>query len=1075
MLRWLACLGCLVGARVAWAESLPPQVADGFVVEKVADTPLVDHPMMGCFDDRGRLFVCESAGTNRPASELVADPQDQIRILEDTDGDGKFDKSTVFADRLVFPQGCLWYRGALYTCSSPYLWKLEDTDGDDVCDRRTVLVKSFGFSGNAADIHGPFLGPDGRLYWCDGRHGHEIRDLGDGQFGGEDNVVDIPPQPEPGLPNPEGSLLTRGKAARIFSCRPDGSDVQVLCGGGMDNPVEVDLLSSGECLGTVNLFYGSPRGDCLVHWIDGGVYPRYDQQDSVAEFKSTGELLTEVHNYGHVAVSGMTRYRSGPLFPGAAPPVPDADRAEFLVTQFNTHKLVHTVIQRDGATFRHVATNDLFVSPDPDCHPTDVLEDADGSLLVIDTGGWFRIGCPTSQIAKPQITGAIYRIRRADTPHIPRSELVRRLPASDKDASTDGLIAALREAPPPLREFVVDLAAQQAARDPHEVIHRFSELFQSTDPSQQELRLAALWLLGRISDPAATQALLAIVRDEGDETARLVGIRLLSAAPLAEADRQALLGVLDVLVRTGSPAARREAVLALARLRPEDAGPAAQSVIESLRGLQPDRMLEHASTFALISLAEADATAAALADPNPQIRRAALVALDQMEGGNLRREQVVPLLDTDDAPLQKAALDVIARHEGWAAEAFALVRQWVADPQPDQQRQAILRGFLSARAAEQDVQALVADSLADPALPRHARLTLLEVMGRAAVDDWPATWAAALESVLDQPDEELRLQALRVVASRRLGTFDARLQGLAAAPALSPRVRCEAFAALAPRITGEVDPDLFRFLSAQLSDPDTPVIDKLRIATGLAEAPLSGDQLCELAELLESAGPAVVPALVAVYEGRRSEQAGLALVTRLRGFGGELSLSAGDLRRVLASYPPIVQASAAPLLVLLEGEAVRQSARLDELTRAMAEGNAERGRALFFGKQAACATCHRVHGDGSQVGPDLSRIAAIRQPRDLLESILYPSASFARGYESYIVLLDDGRVVSGVIARETATDLVVRTSDLSEIRITRSRIDDMRPSPTSIMPQGLEGRMSRDDLRDLLAYLSSLR
>src|SRR5690606_17618764 len=145
--------------------------------------------------------------------------------------------------KLTFPQGVLCYEGAVYTCAPPYVWKLEDTDGDGVCDQRSVLVKSFGFTGNAADIHGPFLGPDGRFYWCDGRHGHEFMDE-------------------------SGQLLSKGKAARIFSCRPDGSDVREFCGGGMDNPVEVDWLPGEEMVGTVNLFYGRPRGDVLVHWVE---------------------------------------------------------------------------------------------------------------------------------------------------------------------------------------------------------------------------------------------------------------------------------------------------------------------------------------------------------------------------------------------------------------------------------------------------------------------------------------------------------------------------------------------------------------------------------------------------------------------------------------------------------------------------------------------------------------------------------------------------------------------------------------------------------------------------------------
>ncbi|MFG0335090.1 MAG: PVC-type heme-binding CxxCH protein, partial [Maioricimonas sp. JB049] len=375
--------------RAAEKHQPLPAVPDGFTVQRVAGYPLVKHPTMACFDDQGRLYVCESAGTNRRAQQLIDEPLDEIRVLEDTDGDGIFDKAWTFADRLTFPQGCLWYRGAVYTCSPPNVWKLEDTNGDGVCDKRTILISSFGFNGNAASIHGPFAGPDGRLYWCDGRHGHEFFDE-------------------------EGNVVSKGKAARVFSCLPDGSDIQVLAGGGMDNPVEVDFLETGEVIGTCNLFYGRPRGDTLVHWTEGGVYPRFDQQDCVAEFLSTGDLLPPVYNYGHVAVSGMCRYRSRQFG--------DDYRDNVFVTEFNTHKVVRSVIERDGASFAHKETTDFVVWDDPDVHPTDVLEDADGSLLVIDTGGWFRIGCPTSQIAKPEIAGAIYRIRRdgahdIDDPH----------------------------------------------------------------------------------------------------------------------------------------------------------------------------------------------------------------------------------------------------------------------------------------------------------------------------------------------------------------------------------------------------------------------------------------------------------------------------------------------------------------------------------------------------------------------------------------------------------------------------------------------------------------------------------
>src|SRR5688572_11612578 len=166
-LSWLllsALLGVLSPATRADAEGPTSpidssanglRVPDGFLVERVAAWPLVEHPMMAGFDERGRLFIAESAGFNLKADQLLKDLPNRVRLLEDTDGDGRFDKSTIFADRMTMPQGALWHRGALYTGSPPSLWRLEDTDGDGVADRRQELATGFQFTGNAADIHGP--------------------------------------------------------------------------------------------------------------------------------------------------------------------------------------------------------------------------------------------------------------------------------------------------------------------------------------------------------------------------------------------------------------------------------------------------------------------------------------------------------------------------------------------------------------------------------------------------------------------------------------------------------------------------------------------------------------------------------------------------------------------------------------------------------------------------------------------------------------------------------------------------------------------------------------------------------
>src|SRR5262245_12364862 len=171
------CVLCALCGALARANDKPPRfhLPPGFVIEQVAGPPLVEHPMFACFDERGRLFIAASAGKNLKADELIKQKPNFIRVLEPADESGKFTKGHVFADKMTFPMGVCWYDGALYTCSSGALWKLEDTKNKGVADKRTELVKKFGFTGNAADVHGPYLSPDGRLYWCEGRHGHEIK------------------------------------------------------------------------------------------------------------------------------------------------------------------------------------------------------------------------------------------------------------------------------------------------------------------------------------------------------------------------------------------------------------------------------------------------------------------------------------------------------------------------------------------------------------------------------------------------------------------------------------------------------------------------------------------------------------------------------------------------------------------------------------------------------------------------------------------------------------------------------------------------------------------------------------
>lgn len=1081
-----------LAAAVAWggilsavieADDRLPRVPEGYTVELVAGPEQVRHPMMGCFDDRGRLYVCESAGTNRKAGELLDDPQDSIKVLEDTDGDGVYDKSWTFADKLVFPQGCLWYRGAVYTCSSPYLWKLEDTDGDGVCDKRTVLVKSFGFSGNAADIHGPFLSPDGRLYWCDGRHGHEIRDLGDGDLGGEDLARTIPPHPEPGLPNPEGKLLTKGKAARVFSCLPDGSDLRVFAGGGMDNPVEVDFWETGEVIGTVNLFYGRPRGDVLVHWIDGGVYPRDDQQDSIDEFPWTGGLLPPVTNYGHIAISGACRYRSAEFrsefgAKGDGEQTFVGERGLFFVSEFNTHKVVRTLLERDGATFKAVETTDFLVSDNPDFHPTDVLEDADGSLLVIDTGGWFRIGCPTSQVAKPEISGGIYRIRKK-AGHTTKDPWGREI--AMQEGRPEDLAQWLGDPRPAVRERAIEETTRLlngAAASETSLEEAIAHLQDHLPVLPKEARVSVLWAIARTGDTHWTPVIETLLNDR-HPTIRIVALRVLQSLT-SSTGADSLSPILESqLVDTfagSSPAAAREAAAWLASTRPSGAPAQSPGLTKSLLqlaatpGLQPH--LQHALIHALQHSGTVAELRASLSDSSPAVQRAALIALSQREDGGLQRDDVVALLATTDSGLLDAAFFVISRRQGWAAETTTLLRDWLKSPLTDS-RSAIIRRFIAAQSADPAIQKFVAEELAAHAGSPSVTLTLLEALGAARIDTWPDVWTTPVRTLLESDSEQVAMQSIRLTSARRLSLFDDTLRRLAADTSRPDALRVEALSAVVSRMDS-LDDKTSAFLHQQLETGETS-LDQLRVASALASAPLNDSQLMQLAAVLPRLPGAALGAALPAFQRSESAVVGAALVKHLASMDDLPNVTPAVLREVLSKFPSDVRQSAAVLLDRLAARDAADAERITALLPLAEGGNADRGRYVFFGKTAACGGCHRVGKEGAQIGPDLSTISRIRQPRDLLESILLPSASFARGYEPYVVITSDGLQHAGILAQETSDTITLRSADLSEVRIPRSDIELLKESATSIMPQGLEAKLNEQELRDLLAYLQSLK
>jgi putative membrane-bound dehydrogenase-like protein len=153
------------------------RVPDGFEVELAADPSLVGRPIAVARDEKGRMYVTDSGGmTERAEKQLEAKPH-SIRRLEDIDGDGIYDRSTLFADKLMFPEGCLWHDGSLYVAAPPEIWKFTDADDDGHAEKREVWFDGTTLTGCGNDLHGPYLGHDGRIYWCKGAFAEQKHDV----------------------------------------------------------------------------------------------------------------------------------------------------------------------------------------------------------------------------------------------------------------------------------------------------------------------------------------------------------------------------------------------------------------------------------------------------------------------------------------------------------------------------------------------------------------------------------------------------------------------------------------------------------------------------------------------------------------------------------------------------------------------------------------------------------------------------------------------------------------------------------------------------------------------------------
>ncbi|HEV3298260.1 MAG TPA: PVC-type heme-binding CxxCH protein [Planctomycetaceae bacterium] len=996
---------------------------DGFEIELVAGPPLVNRPITGAFDELGRLYVADSSGSNDPVKKQLAERPHRILRLEDTDGDGRFDRHTVFADKMMFPEGTMWLDGSLYVSAAPTIWKLTDTNGDGVADRREEWLTRT-LTGCANDLHGPYAGPDGWIYWCKGAFARQRYQL---------------PWREP----------VASSAAHIFRARRDGTGLEPVMTGGMDNPVDVVFTPGGERIFTTTFLVHPSEGqrDGLIHAIYGGVYGK--DHDVINGHPRTGDLMPPLVHLGPAAPCGLVRYESTAFGSGY--------RDNLFACCFNMRKITRHVLTQDGATFR-AATTDFLVSNNLDFHPTDILEDADGSLIVIDTGGWYKLCCPTSQLWKPDILGAIYRIRRKGALKIgdPRGTKL-----EWQTASLDELAKQLGDPRPVVRRRTIEQLAKRGQC-------ALPTLASSLKHPDAEIRRNALWALVRIPGSSARAAFRAGLAD-ADESVRQVAAHCASVL----CDRKAVAQLIKLLTAKSAPN-RRVAAEALGRLGDKSAvAPLLAAAGRSPSGA--DRILEHSLTYALIEIADPAATRSGLTSDNPSIRRAALIALDQMPGGGLDPKTVAALLSSPNPLLKETASWIMGQHREWGEALAGTLRDRLYAPASSDAERSELEHHLAQFSSSPAVQTLLSKAVTDRMLSPLSQRLALNAMRAAGLKQLPPAWIDALLPLLKRRDFSLAAAVVDVLRALPAGKDRATQVGqtlidLASTPNLPSDIRLEALAAV-PGGLPQVDPQTFAFLRADLNT-DLPVPTRAAAAGVLSTARLTPSQLEELIDSIKSAGPLEIDRLLSAYENCADEKIGLKLIAALKASPTLSALRVDSVQRRIKKQPASVQAQAEQLYRLINVDIEKQRQQIADLLPMVHKGDVRRGQRVFDQAKAACVACHQFGYKGGRIGPDLTKIGAIRAERDLLEAILFPSASFVRSYEPIQIVTKSGKVYNGLERSGAADEVVLVTSATETVRVPRDQIEEMRAGTVSVMPAGLDKQLTPQDLADLVAFLS---
>ncbi|MDB6125437.1 MAG: Heme-binding protein [Pedosphaera sp.] len=1076
------------------------QVPPGFKVEVWASEPQLKNPVAFCFDEKGRVYVVETfrlktcvwdvrshmnmfdddlaCRTVEDRAAMVhkflgdkdvdfTKDSDVVQLLEDRAGKGRADHSTVFADGFNsivdgLGAGVLARKGNVYFANIPNLWLLQDTNHDGKADARTSLSYGYGVHYNLLghDLHGLRIGPDGRLYFSIGDRGLHVK-------------------------TKEGKLLDYPDMGTVLRCNQDGSNLEIFAYG-VRNPQELVFDDYGNLwTGDNNCDHGDSAR--LVYVVEGGDSGwRTGNQFS----ETTPAGVWNAEKLWHLQFPGQAAYilppvghiASGPSglahYPGTGFPASFKDH--FFLCDFrgsSKNSGIHSfTVKPNGASFEMTGRTNFFW----DILATDVDFSPDGQMYVAD---WVQSWDMTQK-------GRIYRLYHPEAVKDPVVLETKKLIAEGMEKRSNKDLAKLLEHPDQRVRQEAQFELESRAK-PMLLggLAKKSTLWGDAVPvlngvasasTNQLARIHAIWAIGnisRIADPSVLTRVELMAKDSDPEIRAQIARTVGDSGGKADSDYDLLVGYL----KDPSPRVQFFAALGLgkmAKINPAKNAATVRDLFALLRAnADKDVYVRHAVVMGLVGLASKSDLVEAAKDSSNSVRMGALLAMRRLQ----LPEIATFLHDADPLIVLEAARAINDVPIKDAMPQLAALIDHPTQNEPldwrvinanfrlgDAKNALALANYATQNGATEKVRGEALHALetwAKP-LPRERLTGLWKPL--AERDGKPATDALrpVIASILSTAPDGVKIAAMH--AAQKLSVMESAqaLYDIFTNTKSSGNVRVEALKAL-EELHASTLPEAVKIAVADADENVRKEGNRLKAETQ------PGDATGTLTAVLEKGTVTEKQGAFATLGTLPGEAVDKLLADWLD------KLAAGKVQNEIQFE--LVEAANKRTSALIKEklkhylDAQPKDDEFADFRETLYGGNAELGKKVFMERpEAQCTRCHKVNGEGGEVGPELAGILTRHNREYILESILYPNKQVAPGFESLIVKTKSGSAYGGLLKSENDQELLLITPDDGPVKIKKSDITS-REKGQSAMPEGMGTVLSKQDIRNLVEFLAATK